>query len=993
MAKLKDGFYKQTAEAIGSDLYVLLAGGGMKPLSDFATSTLDGVATEDWVSKNYLALSGGRINGNELSLGLSTNYKSSYFRIFNNTSNSADYGTHLRHYHDGNYQGLLIHNHALYYSDNGSEYPIIHSGNIGNYALTSLPSHTHSYLPLAGGLMTDAATIQWGNNKTTWDNVSNGFIGISNASADATLGYYAGLSFRGYYGIQIRAHGGNTDVFQIRKHNSSIWGAWREIIHSGNISDYALTSLPSHSHDYLPLAGGTMNNGAVVKFNGDGSIVQTSASTSNAVTIIKWYKGSTQDSNYTYTAQLGWHNTGDTDGAIYLIPNPQNSAPWGSDVGLYIGKNTLKWNNKIIVHSGNYTSYTVKKDGTGATGTWGINISGTASNADKLDGYDSTNFIRFDNGNSAYLAARFIDSTFSTKAAETYIEFWSTPGWYNSMWGKVIAQTGFYKSGSSNAYVLLGEGGHKALSDFSMAHSHPYLPTTQVAHEQASNDDWIKSHALSTLRGHVYNTNALEWQYLFGVSSSKSYGTILRTTYGNGTPTMQVMGLYNGTWTSWREAAFLDSNVASATYATNAGNADTVDGLHWTSFARWYGDASTDSTTSDVTSTSTADFFAKIHATSGLFSSRFGAMRGSWWYGGNTQLNTGVGTLDMAGTAVLNLGSYADTNDTYKSLLFLDQGGRLWSYTANETAVKQWSRYVKTTDKIANASWADGASTVTVNDSNSNSTYRMVWHSGNTLYGTGGIYCNPYTDAMYASFMELSRTTDHGLKVGTIRGTAVGSRTGQYIHMYERVHIGSPNGWGSVEAPTYGLSTYGGAHLATNTGAVTIGYKVSSRTATWLKLTTPGHTRSNAWCVGVDDTSNNSYLYMKYNESDTSYFYIRHDGVAFAPAFYQSSDETLKDFYDDIKLNLEDLRSIPKKYFSFKDNPDKIEIGTSAQAVQKLYPEIVSTNNTGKLSVAYDKLAVIALKGIDELYDMILELREENRLLKEELKQVKTWQS
>lgn len=36
MAKLKDGFYKQTASSIGSDLLVLLAGGGAKPISDFA---------------------------------------------------------------------------------------------------------------------------------------------------------------------------------------------------------------------------------------------------------------------------------------------------------------------------------------------------------------------------------------------------------------------------------------------------------------------------------------------------------------------------------------------------------------------------------------------------------------------------------------------------------------------------------------------------------------------------------------------------------------------------------------------------------------------------------------------------------------------------------------------------------------------------------------------------------------------------------------------
>ena len=40
--------------------------------------------------------------------------------------------------------------------------------------------------------------------------------------------------------------------------------------------------------------------------------------------------------------------------------------------------------NHLIFHTGNYTSYTVKKDGTGASGTWGINISGNAATATKL---------------------------------------------------------------------------------------------------------------------------------------------------------------------------------------------------------------------------------------------------------------------------------------------------------------------------------------------------------------------------------------------------------------------------------------------------------------------------------------------------------------------------------------------------------------------------------------------------------------------------------
>ena len=41
----------------------------------------------------------------------------------------------------------------------------------------------------------------------------------------------------------------------------------------------------------------------------------------------------------------------------------------------------------------------------------------------------------------------------------------------------IYAISGFYKKDSSNEHVLLGAGGHKALSDFSMAHSHPYLST------------------------------------------------------------------------------------------------------------------------------------------------------------------------------------------------------------------------------------------------------------------------------------------------------------------------------------------------------------------------------------------------------------------------------------------------------------------------------------------------------------------------------------
>lgn len=102
-------------------------------------------------------------------------------------------------------------------------------------------------------------------------------------------------------------------------------------------------------------------------------------------------------------------------------------------------------------------------------------------------------------------------------------------------------------------------------------------------------------------------------------------------------------------------------------------------------------------------------------------------------------------------------------------------------------------------------------------------------------------------------------------------------------------------------------------------------------------------------------------------------------GAITATAFYQSSDETLKVFGDDISIDFNVLKRIPKKYFNWKDGNGTIEIGTGAQSLQKVYPELVAESN-GHLVVAYDKLSIIALKAIDVLHAENQELK--NRLTK-----------
>lgn len=110
------------------------------------------------------------------------------------------------------------------------------------------------------------------------------------------------------------------------------------------------------------------------------------------------------------------------------------------------------------------------------------------------------------------------------------------------------------------------------------------------------------------------------------------------------------------------------------------------------------------------------------------------------------------------------------------------------------------------------------------------------------------------------------------------------------------------------------------------------------------------------------------------NASGTSYL----GSVNAGNGFFQQSDERLKDFHGNIPVDFEALKSIPKQYFTWKEVDDdvdnKMRIGTGAQSLQKIYPELV-TENDGTLTVAYDKLSIVALAAIDKLHEENQELK------------------
>lgn len=282
MAKLKDGFYKQTAEAIGSDLHVLLAGGGSKALSDFATST--GVVTALGTNGNYVTWTkNGTANNLVVPYAAVAEGISGIYSAGLPTSFSTGRVTH--HYN------ILVGTEGLFPNADNANSILTVNRHAGNY-LSQLGFSSDKRLYFRSASAADINSITW--NK---------------------IAYVSEIP---------------TKVSQLTNDSGYVTGG-----------------------PYLPLAGGNMADTATIKFTANGGIIQTTATTHNAASVISWYKGTSKDANYNYSAQIGWYNMGDTDGAMYLVPNPQNAEPWGGTVGLFIGKNTLKWNNQGIIHSGN----------------------------------------------------------------------------------------------------------------------------------------------------------------------------------------------------------------------------------------------------------------------------------------------------------------------------------------------------------------------------------------------------------------------------------------------------------------------------------------------------------------------------------------------------------------------------------------------------------------------------------------------------------------
>ena len=370
----------------------------------------------------------------------------------------------------------------------------------------------------------------------------------------------------------------------------------------------------------------------------------------------------------------------------------------------------------------------------------------------------------------------------------------------------------FIKNGSSDSYVLLGGGGHKKLNDFSMSnHTHSeYLPCLRMRNPSTSNDAPGQGGipfplSLKGAGCPLYD----DPEFAVGTNN-----VIVYNNSSNGAVTLTRIG---------DNQASSNSSGYILQISTSAGAAEPGRG----GFVQEM-DAAPNKVFAQI-------FRAKIPV-------------GFSVVGVENPMGTDYSThwlTDTAGTGKWEW--YIRVTICGKEGRFMT-GGHV--HLAGTGAVTWYLSYCNVIDlTIGNydglrTKYSDNASYITVKPLNDTVNYNMVFHSGNSLCSSTGIYCNPNTGYMYSNGLTLKGTSEKCLEVYggitsyTKSGTVLSTVNNENVSVLDTIY-NHGDGNLSINAPNGNLflsRNRGNTYIGGTTYYIDRAGNLGSNTARWQTI-------------------------------------------------------------------------------------------------------------------------------------------------------------
>lgn len=709
----------------------------------------------------------------------------------------------------------------------------------------------------------------------------------------------------------------------------------------------------SHNHSYLTLYGSrpaninfsTSTNGAGAMFH----FVATSSTKTGKPP---------EDSN---VLQMNWDNNGGWD-TQFAISN-------GSSPHSYIrSQNNGTWGNwTTLLDSSNYNNYSPSKTGTGASGTWGINITGasgsctgnaaTASNASKVNGHtvnsDVPSGAKFTDtntwrplGTAANTACAGNDSRLSNSRPASDVYSWAKASSKPSYsWSEITSKPSTFTPAS---------------------HTHAYIPlsggTITGSIIRSSGGSWISARNNVAVRGTA--TGKDSWNPVVGQATPNGYWTIgnlasndnlafsytSNTNYnaGNNSATTVYLPVQEGTIIT---SATIGSQ--SVKYATSAGSAGSV---AWGNVSGKPSSYTPSSHTHDDRYYTETEINTKLGA-------KLGAVSANGYYGmarpdGNTSdwiRTTTAGIIPYqsggAGGGHCGLG----TSSWYFSNAYIDTVNCV-NTNASEL-ISTSLEYRSCRGGEVNRDWRFGSATGS-GDQNWFGFYDYTYGYHGGIYGPG-----------------------HSLRMGgEIQSTAAnGFRAVQGKYGFIIRNDG---------ANVYFMMTGNGDPW----GGWNDNYTIFTPNGEWQVKKSPydnGMSTARGYVVVSDSNDNRVYSISNYN---ANYLKVR-CGLNTYHCTYSNSDIRLKKNINNTSITnaLSVINSIKVRQFDWKETNIHQSIGFVADELEKLDPNFSQGGGVTKdggidvKSVNSFYLQGYIVKALQELSSQVSDLKQENKRLKQKL--------